>query len=251
MCFFSFMLFGLFLEGDSKSHNLCLFRWSILALNSLSIRVGSGFSPSSHPHSVSFSFSPLLTSPPPLFFWALVACVTAVVVLVKFICCRAHYQSSLCHATLSRKHPEWAPLRSLPCGSGEEQIWQLILHICKHVWSTSVVLKVVESNVATNAMSPTPPCNPFLHLTLQQATGQVSRHWLHLLHLGCLAFFSSPKWSCKFHVAGRVTDWEMGASKWEIRWGPATIKLYNGLSNQHWATLPVVTFSLEWLILHE
>lgn len=76
-------------------------------------------------------------------------------------------------------------------------------------------------------------CHPPPHphsLILQQATGQVSRHWLHLLHLGCLAFFSSPKWSCKFHVAGRVTDWEMGASKWEIRRGPGTSKLHNGLS---------------------
>lgn len=70
-------------------------------------------------------------------------------------------------------------------------------------------------------------------LILQRATGRVSRHWLHLLHLGCLAFFSSPKWSCEFHVAGRVTDWEMGASKWEIR-RSATSKLHNGLSNRHW-----------------
>lgn len=77
-----------------------------------------------------------------------------------------------------------------------------------------------------NIMSP--PLHP-LPLILQQATGQVSRHWLHLLHLGCLAFFSSPKWSCKFHVAGRVTDWEMGASKWEIRRDPGTTKPHNGL----------------------
>lgn len=55
-----------------------------------------------------------------------------------------------------------------------------------------------------------PPLHP---LILQQATGQVSRHWLHLLHLGCLAFFSSPKWSCKFHVAGRVTDWGDGSQQ--------------------------------------
>lgn len=102
----------------------------------------------------------------------------------------------------------------------------------------------------SNVMSPNPP-HPFHPLILQQATGQVSRHWLHLLHLGCLAFFSSPKWSCKFHVAGRVTDWEMGASKWEIRRGPGTSKLHNGLSNQHWTSLPVVTFNLEWLIPHE
>lgn len=74
-----------------------------------------------------------------------------------------------------------------------------------------------------------PHPSPLLHpLILLQATGQVSRHWLHLLHLGCLAFFSSPKWSCKFHVAGRVTDREMGASKWEIRRGAGTSELHNG-----------------------
>lgn len=83
----------------------------------------------------------------------------------------------------------------------------------------------------SSVMSPPPSFLPFI---LQQATGQVRRHWLHLLHLGCLAFFSSPKWSCKFHVAGRVTDWEMGASKWEIRRGPGTSKLHNGLPSQHW-----------------
>ena len=94
----------------------------------------------------------------------------------------------------------------------------------------SSMLAVLEGE-ARNVMSP-PPTPPFHLLILQRATGQVIRHWLHLLHLGCLAFFSSPKWSCKFHVAGRVTDWEMGASKWEIRRGPATSKLHNGLSNQ-------------------
>ena len=77
--------------------------------------------------------------------------------------------------------------------------------------------------MSAGAPAPPPP------LILLRATGQVSRHWLHLLHLGCLAFFSSPKWSRKFHVAGRVTNWETGASKWEIRRDPGTSKLHSGL----------------------
>lgn len=67
-------------------------------------------------------------------------------------------------------------------------------------------------------------------LILQRATGQVSRHWLHVLHLGCLAFFSSPKWSSEFHVAGRVTGPGDGSQQMgEIRRGPGTSEAHNGL----------------------
>lgn len=82
-------------------------------------------------------------------------------------------------------------------------------------------------------------------LILQRATGRVSRHWLHLLHLGCLAFFSRPKWSCEFHVAGRVTGCETGASKWEIRcsratgeWPPASAGPARQLSPSVWRADP-------------
>lgn len=72
-----------------------------------------------------------------------------------------------------------------------------------------------KSNATRPRRPPSPP------LILLQATGQVSRHWLHLLHLGCLAFFSRPKWSRKFHVAGRVTKTgETGASKRAIKTRP-------------------------------
>lgn len=74
-------------------------------------------------------------------------------------------------------------------------------------------LRRKQHYVTRHPQSAPPPLTPTA-LILQRATGQVSRHWLHVLHLGCLAFFSSPKWSSEFHVAGRVTGWEMGASKW-------------------------------------
>lgn len=67
-------------------------------------------------------------------------------------------------------------------------------------------------------------------LILQRATGQVSSHWLRVLHLGCLAFFSSPKWSSEFHVAGRVTGLGDGSQQMgEIRRGPGTTEAHNGL----------------------
>lgn len=73
---------------------------------------------------------------------------------------------------------------------------------------------------------PTPPTA----LILQRATGQVSSHWLRVLHLGCLAFFSSPKWSSEFHVAGRVTGLGDGSQQMgEIRRGPGTTEAHNGL----------------------
>lgn len=55
-----------------------------------------------------------------------------------------------------------------------------------------------------------------------RATGRVSGDWLHLSNLGCLAFFSRPKWSCEFHMAGRVTEAEMAARNTEIRTRPST-----------------------------
>lgn len=45
------------------------------------------------------------------------------------------------------------------------------------------------------------------------STAQVPTDWLHLCYLGCLAFFSSPKWSCEFWILGRVTG---------RRWEPAS-----------------------------
>lgn len=55
-----------------------------------------------------------------------------------------------------------------------------------------------------------------------RATGRVSGDWLHLSNLGCLAFFSRPKWSCEFHMAGRVTEAETAARNTEIRTRPST-----------------------------
>lgn len=183
-CLF-FMLFGLFLEGDSKSHNLCLLRWSILALNS-QYQSRLWFFPSSHPHCFFplFSRTSSLTPPTPLWFWLLVSLllcsswslfVAALIITVHFAMQHwpENFQSEL-------TCPDWvAACLFSPAApsSGEEQIWQLISHICKHVWSMLIVLEVVESNVATKAMSSTPlPRNPFLHLPLKFAasnwTGQ-------------------------------------------------------------------------------
>lgn len=84
----------------------------------------------------------------------------------------------------------------------------------------------------SNIMSPATPGTPHppTALILQRATGQVSSHWLRVLHLGCLAFFSSPKWSSEFHVAGRVTGLGDGSQQMgEIRRGPGTTEAHNGL----------------------
>lgn len=124
-----------------------------------------------------------------------------------------------------------------PCKSGNvfRMNWSKDSHLWKRAvkrsWLTESSLKSAlqvcweKSNVLSPATSST---TPFPDFTTSNS-GQVSHHWLHLLHLGCLAFFSSPKWSCKFQVSGRVTNWEMGASKWEIRWDPGTSKLHSGL----------------------
>lgn len=63
-CLF-FMLFGLFLEGDSKSHNLCLLRWIILASNSQYQSRLWFFYPSSHPHCFLLLFSRTSSLTPP------------------------------------------------------------------------------------------------------------------------------------------------------------------------------------------
>lgn len=45
------------------------------------------------------------------------------------------------------------------------------------------------------------------------STAQFTTDWLYLCYLGCLAFFSSPKWSREFRLLGKVTG---------RRWEPAS-----------------------------
>lgn len=55
---------------------------------------------------------------------------------------------------------------------------------------------------------------PFI---LQRASGQASCHWLHLLHLGCLAFFRSPpKGAVNSMLLAGCQCVSFWASKWEI-----------------------------------
>lgn len=100
-------------------------------------------------------------------------------------------------------------------------------------------LRRKQHYVTRHPQSAPPPLPPLTALILQRATGQVSPHWLHVLHLGCLAFFSSPKWSSEFHVAGRVTGPRDGSQQMgEIRRGPGTSEAHNGLprtpATAHW-----------------